>query len=176
MPKPLKAYHNSNDEDITTLSKASKAFEVPRITLWNREHRTESLSKNGGHNARLNEAQDANLIWYCDIAIERGFPLNYDMVTAAATKILKAVGKDMELEKERLGSNWIYRWVQKQNQLGRYHSIATTPMDHRRKDALTPELVREYFDKFKACLQRYDIQIVDIYNVDETGTTTSTLI
>ncbi len=165
----LKAYHDPDDEDITTLPAAARAFGVPRSTLWNRDHGTKSLSENGGHNTRLNEAQEALLIWYSDVAIERGFPLNYDMIITAATSILKATGKDISGDKERLGPNWAYRWVAKQSELGRYHSVTTKPMDYRRKDALTPELIKDYFSKLEAVISKYEIQVSDIYNVDETG-------
>jgi len=42
-------------------------------------------------------------------------------------------------------------------------------MDYRRKEALTEELVLETFGRLQAVLKRYDIQIFDIYNVDEIG-------
>src|SRR5271168_3212789 len=165
----LNAYHDPKDEDISSLEKASSIFDVPPKTLWNRDHGTESLAENGGHNTKLNEAQEATLIWYCDLAIERGFPLNYEMIVAAATKIKKAAGFDMALEKNRFGTNWVSRWVKKQNKLGRYHGVKTKPMDHRRREAVTPELIRSYFEKLRLCLLKYNIHISDIYNVDETG-------
>jgi hypothetical protein len=160
----LKAYHDPKETDITNLRTASIVFDVSYSTLWDRNHGTKPLSENGGHNTRLNEAQEASLIWYMDIAIERGFPLRYDMVTAAAAQILKAAGIQ-----PRLGDTWAYRWVEKQRKLGRYHSICTKAMDYRRKDALTPELVQAYFDRLQHVLEKYNIQIVDIYNVDEIG-------
>ncbi|KAE8454369.1 hypothetical protein EG329_005294 [Mollisiaceae sp. DMI_Dod_QoI] len=113
----LKAYHNPDNEDITTLPAVARAFGVPRLTLWNRNHGTKSLSENSGHNTRLNEAQEALLIWYSDMAIKRGFPLNYNMIITAATSILKATGKDISGDKERLGPNWAYKWVAKQSYL-----------------------------------------------------------
>jgi len=85
-----------------------------------------------------------SLIWYMDIAIERGFPLRYNMVTRAATQILEAIGL-INRNTNHLENNWALRWVEKQRKLGRYHAVCTKPMDYRRKEAFTPELVLETF-------------------------------
>lgn len=42
-------------------------------------------------------------------------------------------------------------------------------MDYRRKKALIPELVLETFARLQAVLDKYEIQIFDMYNVDEIG-------
>ena len=164
----LKAYHNANESEISSLRIAGIVFDIPYSTLRDRNQGSRSLAENGGHNTRLNEAQEMSLIWYMDIAIERGFPLRYDMVTRAATQILQAVGLALG-DEDRLGNNWAIRWVEKQRKLGRYHAVCTKGMDYRRKEALTEELVKETFGRLQAVLSRYDIQIFDIYNVDEIG-------
>jgi hypothetical protein len=109
-----------------------------------------------------------SLIWYMDIAIKRGFPLQYNMVTRAATQILEAIGL-INGNTNRLGNNWALRWVEKQRKLRRYHTIYTKPIDYQRKEALTPELVLETFARLQAILDKYEIQIFDIYNVNEIG-------
>lgn len=81
-----------------------------------------------------------------DTAIERGFPLRYDMITAAVAIILKNVG-----DKRRLGVHWARRWVEKQQKPGQYHAVCTKPMDYKRKDSLTPELVVGYFHQACIC-------------------------
>jgi hypothetical protein len=164
----LKAYHDPSETEITSLRIAASVFDVSYTTLYGREQGAKPLSENGGHNTRLNEAQEMSLIWYMDIAIERGFPLRYNMVTRAATQILEAVGL-INGNTDRLGNNWALRWVEKQRKLGRYHAVCTKPMDYRRKEALTPELVLETFARLQAILDKYEIQIFDIYNVNEIG-------
>jgi hypothetical protein len=47
-----------------------------------------------------------------DIAIKRGFPLRYNMVTRAATQILQTIGLALE-DEDRLGNNWAIYWVEK---------------------------------------------------------------
>ena len=88
----IKAYHNPAEKEISSLRVAGYVFNIPYSTLYGREKGARNLSHNGGHNTRLNEAQEMSLIWYIDIAIERGFPLRYDMITCAATRILEAMG------------------------------------------------------------------------------------
>jgi hypothetical protein len=166
--KALKAYHNLNEFEISSLQIAGMVFDIPFSTLRDRNEGRRSFAGNGGHNTRLNEVQEMSLIWYMDIAIERGFPLRFDMVTRAATQILQAVSLALE-ENDRLRNNWAIRWVEKQRKLGRYHAVCTTGMDYRRKEALTKELVLETFRRLQAVLKRYDIEIFDIYNVDEIG-------
>jgi len=39
------------------------------------------------------EGRGRQILWYMDIAIERGFPLRYNMVTRAATQILEALAQ-----------------------------------------------------------------------------------
>jgi hypothetical protein len=126
----LKAYHNPDEFEISSLRIAGMVFDIPFSTLRDRNEGRRSLAGNGGHNTRLNEAQEMSLIWYMDIAIERGFPLRFDMVTRAATQILQAVGLALE-EKDRLGNNWAIRWIKKQRKLRRYHAVCTTGMDYR---------------------------------------------
>ena len=123
----------------------------------------------GGHNRKLSEAQEATLIWYIDIAIERGFPMTHDMITAAATRIMKLNGLDVDNVEVRLGKHWAARWVAKQKGTQRYHALKSTPMDHRRKRALTPELIDDCFDKLAIVMTKYQIHWADIFNVDEIG-------
>lgn len=90
------------------------------------------------------------------------------MITAAATKILRSSGYDMD-GKDRLGINWTKNWVQRMNRKGRYHGVRTKPMDYRRKNALTPTIVRDYFERLRICIKEHEIHTQDIYNADETG-------
>lgn len=165
----LAAIEDPDDVDTDSFRVASIIFDVPAKTLWNRAHGINPLANNGGHNCRIDEAQESTLIWYCDTAIERGFPLNYSMVVAAATKILSASGTDMTLEANRLGKHWARRWIVKQNKLNRYHGVTTKPMEQKRRDGVTAEMIKDYFQKLEACKKKYDIQPSDTYNVDETG-------
>ncbi|KAL5329502.1 hypothetical protein ACEPPN_003016 [Leptodophora sp. 'Broadleaf-Isolate-01'] len=105
----LAAYENLEDTDITSLRIAAGVFRgVSYSTLNSRYKKSDSsktLAKNGGHNKKLNKAQEAFLIWYIDTAIERGFPMRYDMIVAAATMILNL---SMEIF-QRIGQNWARR-------------------------------------------------------------------
>jgi len=160
----LKAYWDDAEPEIKSLRVAAGVFDLSYSTLYDRSKGGKPLSENGGHNNLLTEAQEASLIWYMDAAIERGFPLRYDMITAAAAKILKLADS-----KKVVGINWSRRWVEKMDKLGRYHALKTTPMDFHRKDAMTVEAIQEYFAKMDACFKKYGIELCDIYNVDEIG-------
>jgi hypothetical protein len=47
--------------------------------------------------------------------------------------------------------------------------LCLKPIDYRRKEALTPELIHKYIKKLNAVLKKYNIQVVDIWNIDEAG-------
>ena len=164
----IRAWKDPAETEITNLRTSASIFDVPYSTCFDRYKGSKPLSENGGHNTRLNEAQEASLIWYIDTCIERNYPLRYDMVTAAATSILKATGQILS-STDRIRDIWALRQVEKQRKLGRYYAVCTKPMDYKRKDALTPELVLRYFSNLKAVKEKYDIHEGDQYNVDEIG-------
>ena len=163
----IRVWKDPAERDITNLHIACRVLNVPYSTTYNRNKGAHTLEHNGGHNTRLGEAQEASLIWYVDVAVERGMPLRLDHITKAATSILKAHGVDVQ--KNPIGLHWAERWVQKQDQLGRYHSVTTTPLDHYRKAALTPEMIHDYLNKLNFVIRKYGIQVCDMYNMDETG-------
>ncbi|PVH67851.1 DDE-domain-containing protein, partial [Cadophora sp. DSE1049] len=118
-------------------------------------------------NKRLNEAQEAALIWYIDYTIERGLPMGYNMIVAAARRILKI--SSVKPFKERLGKHWACRWIERMDGLGRYHALKTTPMDQKRKDCMSIKAIRGCFQKLDFILKKYNVHWKDIFNVDEIG-------
>ncbi|PMD64305.1 uncharacterized protein K444DRAFT_609106, partial [Hyaloscypha bicolor E] len=104
----LKAYYNLSETEITSLRIIAGVFNISYMTLYGREQGAKPLSENRGHNTRLNKAQKMSLIWYMDIAIKKGFPLWYNMVTRATIQILEAIGL-INRDNNRLGNNWALR-------------------------------------------------------------------
>ena len=102
----MNAYRNPKDIEITSLHVVIGVFDGVSYSTLNYRFKkgddTRTLANNGGHNIKLNKAQEASLIWYVDIAIERSFPIRYDMIIAAATIILTF---SMAVFK-RIGKNW----------------------------------------------------------------------
>jgi hypothetical protein len=78
------------------------------------------------------------------------------MVTIVATSILKATGQILS-PADRIGDIWALYWIEKQRKLGRYHAVYTKPIDYKRKDALTPEIIIKYFNNLKAVKEKYNI-------------------
>ena len=165
----LEAYENPDDTDITSLRIAAGVFGGVSYSTLNHRYKkrdsSKNLAENGGHNKKLNEAQEASLIWYIDIAIERGFPMRYDMIVAAATMILSLL---MEIF-QRIGQNWAKRWVDRMDAAGRYYALRTTPMDQKRKDCMTIEEITGCFKKLAIVMAKYSIHWKDIFNMDEIG-------
>ena len=62
MQEALKAYHDPSETEITSLRIAASVFDVSYTTLYGREQGVKPLSENGGHNTRLNKAQEMSLI------------------------------------------------------------------------------------------------------------------
>jgi len=83
--------------------------------------------------------------------------MRYDLIIATTAQILSTVS-----DKKRLGDKWAYRWVSRQEDARRYYTLCSKPIDYRRKEALTPELIYEYIKKLNAVLKKYDIQVVNI--------------
>jgi hypothetical protein len=52
----LKAYHNPDEFEISSLQITGMVFNIPFSTLQDRNEGRRSLAGNGGHNTRLNEA------------------------------------------------------------------------------------------------------------------------
>ena len=165
----LEAYHDPDDTDITSLRIAAGVFDgVAYSTLRDRNQSavpTKNLADNGGYNKKLNEAQETALIWYVDSAIERGFPMRYDMIVAAATRILVLSA----IAFTAIGLNWARRWVERMDEAGRYHALRTTPMDQKRKDCMTIEGITGCFNKLALVMAKFGVHWKDIFNVDEIG-------
>lgn len=174
LKEALIALYDPEQTQIKSLRKAARVFNVTYSTLWGRKHATQdTLAKNGGHNRLLNEPQEAVLIWYIEKAIEANMPVTLDMLRSAAAAILRSVRRQDDEEEydvnDYIGPEWPRRWVKRMNTDGRYKTISTTPIDHKRKDSLSPRTVMDYFYLLKSLLKRYNIDIRDIHNMDEVG-------
>ena len=155
----MEVYKNPDDTEITSLRIAASVFNRVSYSTLNHWYKKKdlgglkTLAENGGYNKKLNEAQEASLIWYVDMAIARGFPMRYDMIIAAATMILSL---SMEVF-QRIGQCWARRWVERMDAAGRYHALRTTPMDQKRKDCMTIREITGCFEKLATVMAKYSI-------------------
>ncbi|PVH68777.1 DDE-domain-containing protein [Cadophora sp. DSE1049] len=141
----LEAYENPDDTEITSLRIAAGVFNGVSYSTLNHRYKkrdlggSKTLAENGGHNKKLNEAQEASLICL-----------------------------SMEVF-QRIGQCWARRWVERMDAAGRYHALRTTPMDQKRKDCMTIGEITGCFEKLAAVMAKYSIHWKDIFNMDEIG-------
>jgi DDE superfamily endonuclease/helix-turn-helix, Psq domain len=145
----------------SSLRKAAEMFRIPRSTLRDRIAGCQPLKTSKQHLQRLSPEEEG--------AIERtilqmsvwGWPMTITSLEALARELLDKKG-----DFEPLGQNWHDRFLVRHPDLKKLRSRA---MDQSRKDATDYETARQWFELFQTIRLLYDIDDVDIYNMDEKG-------
>ena len=83
-------------------------------------------------------------------------------IRISANSILKEAGST-----RRLDNQWARRWFKRNK--GWYKNLRVKTLVAERKAVYKREDLEYYFSEFKNAIEKYGIDIADIYNIDETG-------
>ena len=151
-----------------TISAAATRFNVPRKTLDDRiKGRVQHGTTPGPSTVLTTEEEDA-LESYLIYMAQRGFPLTRTMTKAFAWAIAKRSGKADRFNPEYGPSeHW---WTNFRKRHPRLTLRTTDKLERSRAEALSPEIVKEYFETLKPILERNNLLNLprQLYNCDET--------
>ncbi len=143
-----------------SIRKTALTWDVPRVTLQDRLHSSESKKQAHSYEQRLPPHQEQRLVDWILLQGLAGHPPTHAQIRDLATRIL-ATAKDTN----PLGKKWM------QSFLKRHPEIRTTrkvSRDSRRINKATTEVIRPWFNRFYAP----DVQTIkpaNRWNIDEAG-------
>lgn len=139
---------------------------LPYRKLLARWHGTPSKLEQDPRGRKLNEEQEQALIRFIDSMDEKGLCIRKPMVTDAANSILKLSHEGPLFKTPVVGPNWTKRFLERHPE---FTVQRQKTLDLNRKMAHDPLTIETFFWRYKAAVQKYAIQLQDIWNFDETG-------
>lgn len=156
--------------DLGTQSKpniaaTARKFDVPRQRLQHRFKGNPSKIESGGQNKKLSEAQEKAICQFLDHLDSNGPKARYKQLEQAANSLLKKdhQGKGPALS---VGPHWAERFLKRHPQ---YFVHKQKLLAVERKNAESPETIKQHFDEFKEAKTSHGVADGDVYNFDETG-------
>jgi hypothetical protein len=154
---------------IKELRRASREYDVPRTTLRRRRNGATTHRQAHASQQALDIGEEEALIAYIQRCESQGFPIRHRMLkTMAEYLIQKRCGdpRRRTLSVRVLGHKWTYNFIKRHPFL---KSLISRPLEQSRAKACTRENLLKWFDMFKHTMDKYKIQLENIYNIDETG-------
>jgi DDE superfamily endonuclease len=154
------------EDGVVNLAKIAREFVVDYHALRRRYHGIPPPTTKGGHNSRLDDAQDAALIRRIKQQARHAFPMGKKAIVACAEWIMElGLGRKLE-EDEHLGGHWYARWSKRHPEI---HELLTKPIANNRKAALDAFDIKNWFELLRECMEEYGLDEGDLWNFDETG-------
>ena len=155
-------------EKGTTVSEASRQFNVPRKTLDDRVKGRVQHGSNPGPNTALTAEEEKALVAYLFHMAERGFPLAVNMAQAFAWAVSFRSGSNSRFNEDTgPGKHWWRNFRARHPEL----TLRTSDnLDRSRASSLTKEVVDEYFTLLKSTLEENGLMNSprQLFNCDET--------
>jgi len=146
------------NQKVSSIRKAAHLYDIPESSI-----RARLKPKPITHDQRhhLTPTEETTLVQWCIRMDERGAPLRPETVRRMAAILRLERGK-----KNPIGKNWIQSFISRHQCLRtcfsrRYH--------YQRAQCEDPKLLNEWFNRVRATIEKYNIELDDIYNFDESG-------
>jgi hypothetical protein len=138
--------------------KAAETFKVDRTT-FSRRHQDKARTNAEAHEEQmlLNPQQDKELVRYIQGLSERGIAPTRSMIKKIAS----------EVSKWEASEAWVERSLRRNRDL--LTSRYTTGIDRDRFKADTEHSYRTYLDLLHSKMRQYDVDVKNVYNMDEKG-------
>jgi hypothetical protein len=130
---------------------------------WNKTH--VSKSQRPAPNKKLNKAQELAFTQYLRDLNAIGVPLRRKNIDSAANQVL-ASSYSGDGPPPVVGEHWAARWL-KDNQ--DFDVIIQKTLEIERKKAADKVIIAEFYRKIEQVTKQFNIQAIDIWNMDETG-------
>jgi hypothetical protein len=155
------AYKRAHPE--ASLQYLSQQFNVNKDRIHRQLRGHDSRSTRPPTNQKLDKDQDLALCWYIESLHRIGVSLRYKEIAQAANQIL-ASSHYLDGPPPTVGEHWPARWLKSHPQ---YTVVKEKPIELERQQAMDAQNVREFFDRFERTKTEYQIEVIDIWNMDE---------
>jgi len=148
------------NQEISSIREVARRFNVSRTSLSRRLNGTTFRGETRANRYKLTQTEEETLLQWILSMDSRGAAPQLPMVEEMANILLA------ERCHDRVGKNWVYKFVKRQDQLKTRFSRRYSYQRAKRED---PEIIREWFLHVQGIIAKYGILHDDIYNFDETG-------
>jgi Tc5 transposase DNA-binding domain len=151
--------------EVVFVSKIARAYGVDRQRVARRLKGVGGRTSRKPVNYRLFEVQEAALIQYIRTIDGIGTGVRQEQIISTANSILREdyIGDGIS---PVVGERWSHRFFQRYSEL---RKMKQKPIELDRKIAHDPELIADWFKRFKALQDEFGVIKEDIWNYDETG-------
>jgi len=147
--------------EFESFTEAADCLSVSRSTLIHRANGRPSRSEIDLSSQRLGREQERILIKWIQDQQRQFLPPSRTAICEFVTQLLQKNG-----DFKPIGKHWIDRFLQRHNELQKGKSRSRTMA---RIKALDPEYIQSYFKELERVIQENQVELQDIYNMDETG-------
>jgi len=155
-----------NDGTYTSIGQASRALEVSKTTLHRRVKGGKSRAQGKENQQLLTIPEEAALAAWIERSTATGNPVQQSFIRDMAEQLRKPrVTAQIEFGPP-MGETWVPQFLNRHPHLKTKlaKTIESACVKH-----VTKEQVTNFFTEFYGIIERRDIKLKDIYNVDETG-------
>ncbi len=152
---------NKTRNGIVSTRKTSRRHGVDRMTITRRIQGGRSHAEAMRRRQRLSPEEENELVEWSRQLEEWGWPARISQLEKMAKDMLVLKG-DME----NLGKNWTAKWLKRHPEM---KSKFVPPLDKSRAMAQNAGTIGRYFLLQDQIIQDQEIQLCDIYNMDEKG-------
>ena len=155
-----------NDGTYTLIGQASRALEVSKTTLHRCVKGGKSRAQGKENQQLLTIPEEAALAAWIERSTATGNPVQQSFIRDMAEQLRKPrVTAQIEFGPP-MGETWVLQFLNRHPHLKT--KLAKT-IESARVKHVTKEQVTNFFTEFYSIIERRDIKLKDIYNVDETG-------
>ena len=140
---------------------AAGAYGIPPSTLRDQINGATNSAISHQHQQRLTPQQEEFLVEWILEEGQRGYPPSFARAREMASRILRMNG-----DLNPIGRKWVTQFIRRNP---RVSSVVGRRIEAPRAEAATPGQIRAFLELFERTRIRLNIQLADIYNMDETG-------
>jgi hypothetical protein len=156
------------DGPAASVAEAARIYSVNEWKLRARLKGVELLSARPIQGKTLHDEWESGLLLHMKKTDDIGFPVQRETNAANANLILAQNHADAAIQPLVVGTKWASRFLKRHSEDGFVIRIQES-LDIACYHANKPEVISIYFQKLKQALEKYGIQLPNIYNMDKTG-------
>jgi hypothetical protein len=145
---------------------AAKALGMSRKTLERRMSGGKSRTQAREVQQMLTKSEEKVLGKWITHLTATGHPARHEFIRDMAEEIRRRRGIQEDIVGLPLGVTWVQRFIKRNPHL---KTVISRSIEAARIKEVTSEVVSNFFDALKTCMDDYQITMENVYNMDETG-------
>jgi hypothetical protein len=142
-------------------AKLARQYGIPKSTLTDRINDRKTAAARNQHFQRLSPEEEAAIRDWILRLQAWGWPPRVEQVRSIAKELLIKKGDD-----KPVGVNWPQKFVKRHPQI---KTVYIPPLDKERAMTQDHDILADWFNLFQSLKKEHEIEIEDIYNMDEKG-------